>query len=366
MGSSHFELAGGTGEVTAMANDVLIYGSYGYTGNLIVRMSEEWGIRPILAGRSGDKLRTQAAEFGLDSREFSLDEPEAVDEGLRDCAVVVHCAGPFAHTSKAMADGCLRNGVHYLDVTGEVEVFEALAARDDEAKNAGVMLLPGAGFDVAPTDCMAAYLKQKLPSATSLTLAFQGLGGVSRGTATTMVENIGQGGLIRKNGELTSVPAAWKTRWIDFGEVPIECVTIPWGDVSTAYYSTGIPNIEVYMAAPAGLRRFMKVSRFIGPILETAPVQFLMKRAIKSQPPGPTDEERARGESRVFGEVTDDAGNAVEARMVTPEGYTLTAKTALAMAKKVVDGQAPAGFQTPSKAYGADFVLEIEGVVRSD
>ena len=42
-----------------------------------------------------------------------------------------------------MADACLRNRVHYLHITGEIDVFEALAARDAEAKSRGVMLLPG-------------------------------------------------------------------------------------------------------------------------------------------------------------------------------------------------------------------------------
>ncbi|CAM4496393.1 MAG: hypothetical protein LEGION0403_FIIPPAGN_01689 [Legionella sp.] len=37
-----------------------------------------------------------------------------------------------------------------------------------------------------------------------------------------------------------------KTRFIDFGKGEKLATTIPWGDVSTAFYTTGIPNIEVY------------------------------------------------------------------------------------------------------------------------
>src|SRR5205823_3031807 len=112
-----------------------------------------------------------------------------MDDCLREVQVVLHCAGPFSRTAKPMADGCLRNRVHYLDITGEIGVFESLAARDGEAKSAGVMLMPGVGFDVVPSDCLAAHLNRRLPSATKLTLAIQGQSRLSRGTLTTMLEN---------------------------------------------------------------------------------------------------------------------------------------------------------------------------------
>jgi short subunit dehydrogenase-like uncharacterized protein len=344
----------------------LLYGANGYTASLIARTAITQGLRPVLAGRSPTPIADLARELGLEQRVFGLDDPAAVNEGLRGMAAVLHCAGPFSHTSKLMADACLRTGVHYVDITGEVSVFEALAACDAEAKAAGVMLLPGAGFDVVPTDCLAAHLKRLLPSATRLTLAITSMGRVSRGTATTIVENAGGGGLVRKDGILTAVPAAWKTRAIDFGEGPVKAITIPWGDVATAYYSTGIPNIEVYLAAPLGTRLAARASGLLGGVLSASWVQRLLKRRIQSGPPGPSDEERARGRSVVWGEVTDDEGRKVAARLRGPDGYTLTARAALAIVLRVLAGQAPPGFQTPSMAYGPDFVMELEGVTRED
>ena len=182
----------------------LIYGANGYTGSLIARAAAARGHQPILAGRNAEPLATLARELGLEHRIFALDSPDAVAEGIRGVGMVLHCAGPFAHTSKPMADACLRTGVHYLDITGEVGVFEALAARDQEAKAAQVMLLPGVGFDVVPSDCLAAHLKRRLPSANRLALGFQTFGSVSRGTATTMVENIARGGVVRQDGRLAS------------------------------------------------------------------------------------------------------------------------------------------------------------------
>jgi short subunit dehydrogenase-like uncharacterized protein len=347
-------------------NGYMIYGANGYTGQLIAREAAKRGQRPILAGRNAESVAATAKPFGFETRAFGLDDVAAVANGLAGVSAVIHCAGPFAHTSKAMADACLRAKVHYLDITGEVSVFEALAARDAEAKSAGVMLLPGAGFDVVPSDCLAAHLKRRLPTATKLTLAFQLLGQVSRGTANTVVENLHRGGLVRQGGILTPVPAAWHTRSIDFGQGPVTTVSFPWGDVSTAYYSTGIPNIEVFAATPPSVRRLARASRYIGWLLASGPVQRFLKSRIKAGPAGPTDQERQAGISLLWGEVADGNGRTATARMQGPEGYTLTALTALAAVEKVLAGHAPAGFQTPSRAYGADFVLEVPGVQRND
>jgi short subunit dehydrogenase-like uncharacterized protein len=344
----------------------LIYGANGYTGDLIAREAVARGHQPILAGRNAAVLTTLAGELGLEQRVFPLDLPEAVEANLRGVSVVLHCAGPFAHTSRPVADACLRTRVHYLDITGEVSVFEALAARDSEARAAGVMLLPGAGFDVVPSDCLAAHLKRRLPTANRLVLGFQGLGRVSRGTATTMAENSHRGGLVRQDGTLRQVPAAWKTRVIDFGAGPVKAITIPWGDVSTAYHSTGIPNIEVYLAAPLRLRLAARLSRSMGWLLGSSFVQRLIRRRIQAGPPGPTEEERDRGKTFLWGEAENAAGQKVVSRIRGPDGYTLTVRAAVAVVERVLAGAAPVGFQTPSMAYGPDFVLGLAGVVRED
>ena len=157
------------------------------------------------------------------------------------------------------------------------------------------MLLPGVGFDVVPSDCLAAHLARRLPTATRLALGFQTLGGVSRGTATTMIESGGRGGMVRRDGTLVSVPVAWKTRRIDFGKGPRLATTIPWGDVSTAFHSTGIGNVEVYVAVPATTRRVMIASRYFGWLLRTAPVRALLLGALRRRPPGPSDAARSAG-----------------------------------------------------------------------
>jgi short subunit dehydrogenase-like uncharacterized protein len=352
--------------VSVAPTPLLIYGANGYTGRLIVQQALEQGLRPILSGRDAESVRVLAREHDLEARPAALDDTPALDRALAGCRAVLHCAGPFSRTSKRMADACLRAGTHYLDITGEIAVFEMLASRSAEAQRAGVMLLPGVGFDVVPSDCLAAHLHRRLPSATWLVLAFHGGTGVSRGTATTLIENINRGGAVRRGGRITPVPAAWRRRDIDYGDRVRRSVTIPWGDIATAYHSTGIPNIEVYAAAPRSAIRGMIIARYFAPLLATAPAQRLLKRRIRAGAPGPTEAERRGAVARLWGEAWNDAGERVRSRLRTPDGYTLTALTAVAAARRVLAGRTTAGFQTPSLAFGADFILEITGVERED
>jgi len=346
-----------------MNKTILIYGANGYTGELITRMAAERGLKPILAGRNEAAINELAERHTFEYRVFSLDDVAKLDAALQEVDMVLHCAGPFSITSRPMVEACIRNKKHYTDITGEISVFESCAAINKQAEESGVMVMPGVGFDVVPSDCLALHLKNLLPSATHLSLAFYGMGRISHGTQATMTMNVGRGGAVRENGKITPVPAAWKTREIDFGNGVVKTgVTIPWGDVSTAYYSTGIPNIEVFTVAPRGALKAMKMSRYLGWLLATRPFQKYLQSKIP--PGGPSDEERAKGKTLLWGEASDDEGNRVEARQQCPEGYTTTAIAALNIAGKILAGDFKPGFQTPARAYGADLILEIEGVTR--
>ena len=346
---------------------LLIYGSTGYTGRLIVAEALARGLRPTLAGRTKDAVRAQADSMGLNWRVATIDDTNALDTALAGASVVLHCAGPFAHTWRAMSDACLRQRAHYLDITGEIAVFEGLFRRDAEARGAGIMLLPGVGFDVVPSDCLAAHLARRLPNAERLSLAFRALGGASRGTLATMVAGLGSPGAVRKDGTIVSVPPAWRTRRIDFGDGQLrDSTTIPWGDVSTAFHSTGIGNIEVYVSMRPALRRAMIASRWLGPVLRSPVVRGALTARVRRGPPGPTAAERERGASLLWGEAVAANGERAETRLRAANGYALTAQTAVHLAAKALRGETRAGFQTPSRVYGADAILEIPGVTRTD
>jgi short subunit dehydrogenase-like uncharacterized protein len=347
---------------------ILLYGANGYTGELVARRAAARGLPPsrlLLAGRRAEALAPLATELGFEQRTFALERPDEIDRALRGVTVVLSCAGPFAHTAKPLADACLRARAHYLDITGEVAVFQALWARDAEARAAGVMLLPGAGFDVVPSDCLAAHLAARLPSATHLRLAFRA-GHMSRGTALTAIEGVGQGGLVRRAGVLVRVPVAHATIKVDFGDGPVAAVAIPWGDVFTAYVTTGIPNIEVFTAVPPLTRTMLRATRFLARLLATAPVQRFLRAGARAGSRGPSERQRLTGQSRLWGEARDDAGRSVVSRLQTPDPYQLTAILALDLAERALAGDARPGYQTPARAYGKDFVLGFPGVSRQD
>lgn len=347
-----------------MEKTFLIYGANGYTGELITRFAAQRNLKPILAGRNEAQIVELAKKFDMPYRIFSLDETGKLDAALQETEFVLHCAGPFSLTSEKMVEACLRNKKHYLDITGEISVFEAMAARDENAKKAGIMIMPGVGFDVVPSDCLAKYLKDRLPTADHLTLAFYSSGKISHGTQTTMVMNMGNGGAVRRDGTITQVPAAWKTREIDFGGETKKAATIPWGDVATAFYSTGIPNIEVYTVVPETNLKMLKLSRYLGWLMK---INFVKNIALKNIPKGgPSDDERVKTKTYLWGEVSDKDGNRIEARLQTMEAYTLTALTALNISEKILNGNFCTGFQTPAKCYGADLILELDGVQREE
>lgn len=345
----------------------LIYGSYGYTGQLIVELATKEGMRPILAGRDEKKLRAQAERYNLEYRAFSLDETDKLDSALLEVDAVLHCAGPFVLTFHQMAEACIRTKRHYVDISGEIEGFEALARMSDDAKRGGIMLLPGGGFDVVPSDCLAAYLKGRLPTATHFRLFIRGIGGgVSRGTARSGAENMHRQGRIRKEGVVTQVPPAWQVLEQDFGRGPVQVVSVGWGDVSTAYYSTGVLNIETYFTFPRFAIQFLKLSRFIGPLVYSRPMRNLLKWIIGYViPSGPSQKQNETGFSLMVGEMRD-ADRVVRAKLRTPEGYRCTALTTVEIMKRILNSDFKTGFQTPSLAYGADFILQFNGVERED
>lgn len=338
---------------------IVIYGSYGYTGKLISEIASGSEIPILLSGRNEQKLSVLSDELNLPFIKASLDSDSEMDALLSDAAVVIHCAGPFVKTWSAMANACIRNRCHYLDITGEITVFESLKAIGEKFKEQDLLVMPGVGFDVVPTDCMASYLHALMPNATLLELAFMGIGGaVSRGTAKTMVENLGSGGVVRRGGKLKSVPAAFKTKEIDFTVKKRSSVSIPWGDISTAYTSTGIKDITVYMAAPKSVIRGLKWSNYLKFFLKTDTVKNLFRKKIDQRPEGPDEDQRKTGTSNIWGRVENEEGDNIEAAFQTAEGYRLTAEMSLHIAKKVVQGDMKPGYQTPSSLYGWELIFE--------
>jgi len=347
-----------------MAGRWLLYGANGYTGRLVTTVAKALGEDPVLAGRSPQAVRAFARDAGLEARVFDLADPEALRAALADVAAVVHVAGPFSATSRPMVDACLATRTHYLDITGEIDVFEAVLGRREEARAAGVALLPGVGLDVVPTDCLAAKLAAALPGATELDLALHARGGTSPGTAKTSIEGLATGNRARVEGRIVQIAWGQPVREVAFADRTRTVVAIPWGDVSTAFHSTGIPTVYTFLAmSPKAAARARQLA-VLEPIMRLRPVLWAAQRLLQLTRKGPDDAARQSGGSQFWGEARDPStGRVVQATMSGPNGYSLTAESCVHAVRRVLDGKVPPGAWTPSKALGENYAETLEGVV---
>jgi short subunit dehydrogenase-like uncharacterized protein len=340
----------------------MIYGANGYTGALIAREAKVGGKSPILAGRNEPQIAALRDELRLPARVFSLGSPAAIEEALRGVSLVLNCAGPFSKTALPMMQACIAARTHYLDITGEIAVFESAHRLDADAKAAGVILCPGIGFDVVPTDCVALMLKWALPAATELALGFDMTGrNMSKGTAKTFIESMGKSGIVRRDGGLVEFPIGRGERRIDFGRGERLAMPIPWGDVATAYYTTGIPNITVYAPVSPLSAAIARWSRIVAPLLRSAATQYWLKSWAEKNVRGPDANTREATQCWIWGEATDANGRRKTIRIATLEGYALTVVAALGVSEHLLANDCPAGFWTPAALMGADFILTLPG-----
>ena len=340
------------------SSPLLLYGGSGYTATLI---------RSAAAGRIDLCSASRSLPRGIGGSELalSLDDPGALREALADREAVLNCAGPFAATWRPLVEACIDSGTHYLDVNAEWAVFEEMQHFDGIARERGVMLLPGVGFDVVASDCLAAHVAARLPGAVRLQIGISGLELLSRGSARTLLDLAGKPTQVRRGGVIKSCPQPGHARF-DFGRGPTGAIGVSWGDVATAHLTTGIPDVEVYFEATAAALGLDLWNRSFGWLLKSPLGQGLVRGQLGWLPEGPSARERASRRAVVVARAEDAGGRQIEARLETPEAYTFTALSAVAIAQKVLSGAAKPGFQTPGRFLGPDFPLTLPGVARSD
>ncbi len=343
-----------------MTQPWLLYGANGYTGRLIAEEASRRGERPILAGRDERAVAAVAAVHGFEHRAFDLEDPARIAPNLDGIAAVCLAAGPFSRTSGAMVDACLRARTHYLDISGEIPVLEGIMLRDEEARRAGISLLPAVGFDVVPSDCLAKKLSEALPDGTSLELAISTTI-PSGGTARTAIESLLTSGAVRSRGEIAAVPLAHAVIEVPFRDRLRTATSLPLGDVSTAYYSTGIGNIVTYVAVPSAAIGAIRALRPLSKALELRAARKLAGDVAAALAKGPSAGTRARARMQLWGRVTAPDGRVVEGTLTTPEAYALTASTAVEATRRAADGLTPKGAYSPAMAFGAGFIAEFAG-----
>ena len=319
----------------------------------------------MLAGRRENALTELGARVHLPTRVVGLDDAAQLSRALSDIACVVHMAGPFALTSAPMLSACLATRTNYIDITGEIEVFEALWSREEDIKRAGITAVPGAGFDVVPTDCLAAYVADKFDRPTSLVMALRGLDGASQGTLRTAIRQLSKPILCRRSGAIVPLDDP-SPKWIDFGDGAEPCVPVSWGDVATAFHTTGARNITVYFRRTSLLHAADVLGGVFGPVMQSRLGQEGLAAIVRRFPEGPSQAERIRHRATIWAEMIDSSGKSFRAMLSTPDAYDFTANCALEVSSRISALPAPLGLVTPAQAFGADFVLSLPGCTRAD
>lgn len=346
-----------------------LYGATGYTGPLIAERAVERGLKPVLMGRSEEKLRALAKRLGLEHRAVGLDDAAALREAIRGHACVLHAAGPYLHTSAPMVQACLDEQVSYLDITGEPQVFKDIYARDEEAKAAGVALIPGVGFDVVPSSCLVAHVAAKVPNARTLEFALHAVGKPSAGTVKSAIPIFLGGGRVIRDGAEVPWALGRGSKRVRFSSREVWVAPAPVSDLDAAFHATGIPNITCYFAVPSRIAKLGNVAWPLGvlalPVLRLALGGGRLDGFIERKVKGGTPQSRAAGTSHLWARVEGDGGASAEAWLETPEGYELTGYSAVRAVERLLKTPV-SGAVTPSQAFGADFVLEVPRCRRTD
>lgn len=329
-------------------NKILIYGAAGYMGQLFLKTIQKENLAIVLGSRINFESAYQV-------RVFSLDNQNEIIENIKDVKLVINLAGPFKYTNKQLVEACIENGSHYIDIAGEVPELEAIFDYNEMAKKANIMLMPGAGFGIVPTDIVANLAKQKLLDATHLKIAYITNGGASRGTLKTVLADINKEGVLLQNGIFEKTMPASKTFQFLANNRPQKLVYNPWrADLFSARISTGIQNIETYANFPGFIVKLMQ-----GKLLWLR--DFMLKRLINFFSIGPSEKQLKKGSTICYAEVSNLKGQKASATIIGPEAYLFTAETLLAITKNILIDNLKAGFQTPN-LYGADLIKSISNV----
>jgi short subunit dehydrogenase-like uncharacterized protein len=233
--------------------------------------------------------------------------------------------------------------------------------------------MPGVGFDVVATDCLARYVADRVPDASELEIAIATDGTPSAGTSKSAFDGVLRGGLVRRRGELIALPFGKIVREVRFSDAARPVLAAPWGDLESAYRSTGIPNITTYIAFPPGFVNTVNKSWMLSSaawplvrsVLGAGPIKRAIQRTIDAKVKGPDEAARRTGHCHAWARAQSPEGACAEAWLDLGDGYAFTASAGVRIVERVL-AERPQGALTPAQAFGADFVREIEGVQRHD
>jgi short subunit dehydrogenase-like uncharacterized protein len=317
----------------------MLYGANGYTGGLIAQHAVDSGHQPILAGRNGLEISALARRLGLRHRIVDSNDAAALQEALVDVELLLNVAGPFLHTAVALSEACLSVGVHYLDISNELQVFRALYALNDRAHRTGVCIMPGVGFGVVATNCLARYVSEAVGGAEYLEVATRiASAQPGPGAAATMQENLPYGGWVRRGGQLVAQELFTGVTTLGFPDGPCEAMPVPTGDLEAAFRVTGASNVIAYAVSPPVPDPSASAAEIAGAQI---PRSFGWARATSS------------------------GGSTATALLETGDSYSFTPAAAVRCVEETLEGF-HAGALSPATAFGAEFALSITDTARID
>jgi short subunit dehydrogenase-like uncharacterized protein len=338
----------------------MVYGATGFSGRSIAERLCTAGHDVVVAGRSEAKVCDLARALGAPSRVFGLEDPAEAALGLAGIGVVLHAAGPFLETAVPMIEACARAGAHYLDLSGEWPVFSFAQRFGPAAADAGVMLMPGVGYLIVISDCLAAHAAKLVPEAALLRIAVsQPSTAMSRGTLRSGLDLMANRVIVRRSGAVQAIPLGSLRKTFNFGAGERSSLGFSWPDVITGQHTTGVANIEAYVEAPTAFRLAWRIGAQAAEAFGETAFKAASAPVTALWPEQPSPAALEQSTHRVVVEAVDRWRRARRFGVLTPDGYSVTTLTAQAIVERVLGGEHPPGFQTPAGVFGAELMWNL-------
>jgi hypothetical protein len=202
-----------------MTKRVLLVGGYGNFGSLVAqRLSRETELRVIVAGRSEQRARVLADRLGVEWARMDISsDPNAHIRRLKPY-ILIHTSGPFQGQGYEVAEACVRNGVHYLDLADDRNFVANISHLDAAARAAGILAVSGASTVPGVTSAVLMKYAKEFAVLSAIDLGIATAQKTNRGLATVQAV-LGYAGRPFKtliDGQMREVYGWQDLRWHKF------------------------------------------------------------------------------------------------------------------------------------------------------
>jgi short subunit dehydrogenase-like uncharacterized protein len=351
---------------------IVLFGATGYTGRLTAERLVALGERPLLAGRSEERLASLAGSLGgLEWRRADVYRRNSVFELVEDGDVLVSTVGPFAKWGEPAVAAAIAARAIYLDSTGEPTFIRRVFEQwDPAAARSGARLLTAMGYDFVPGALAGALALEEVgPAAVRVDVGYYALGAgpdaMSRGTKASAVgASLAEGHAFR-DGRMVTARAAERVRSFQVKGSQRAAVSIGGAEhfaLPAAY--PGLREVNVYLGWFASLARPLQAATLLGSAVARVPgvrgaLQLAGERLVEltgSPEAGTTP----GGMSWIAAEAFDEGGRPLaEVHLSGADAYAFTAAfLAWAARRAAVSGVEGAGALGPVEAFGVEALEE--------